>query len=145
MTINVCYNESEETKLDKTITALFEKTGVLRDGTSILDPVIRVNGSVDDYATANYLEIPSFGRSYFITDIKAVLNNIVEISAHVDVLSTYKSQLRSLNAIVKRSEKHYNLYLNDGSIKAYQNPYVYINNFPNGLTDEEFVLVVAGS
>ena len=48
-------------------------------------------------------------------------------------------------AIVKRQENRWNLYLDDGSFKVYQNPMVLTKAFPQGFTTQEFVLAVAGS
>ena len=137
-------NSSEKNKLNKSLTQLLNLTGELKEGTSIIDPVIKINASIGTLSTANYLTIDTFGRSYFINDIKSVNNDIVEISCHVDVLSTYKSQIRQNTAIVRKQQNMWNLYLNDGSLKVYQNPDVQTISFPSGFNTMEFVMAVAG-
>ena len=137
-------NNSEKNKLDKNIELLLNLTGDLKEDTSLVDPVIKVYSAAGALATANYMTIDTFGRSYFITDIRSINNEITEVSAHVDVLTTYKSQIRGNRAIIKRQQHSWNLYLNDGSLKVYQNPDVVIKNFPSGFNTMEFVMAVAG-
>ena len=138
-------NLSEPNKMDKSITTLLNLTGELKEDTSLIDPVIKINAAAGTLATANYMTIDTFGRSYFITDIRSINNEIVEVTCHVDVLSTYKTQIRKNMGIVKRQQHQWNLYLNDGSLKVYQNPDVIIKNFSAGFNTMEFVMAVAGA
>lgn len=138
-------NTSELNKLDKTLTTITTLTGTLKTETSIIDPVIIVEGALSDLKTCNYCTIPEFGRSYFVNNIRSIRNNLIELSCHVDVVSTYKSQIRSQFAIVHKQENNWNLYLNDGSFKCYQNPIVLTKKFSNGFTTPSFVMAVAGS
>ena len=142
--LNLYKNLSEKNRLDKNITLMYELTGDLKDKTSLTDPVIRIAGNIADVANVNYMYIPSFQRYYFINDIVSLNNEVFEINAHVDVLSTYKDGIRAQNAIVSRQEKKWNLYLNDGVFKTYQNPYIVTKAFPSGFTSQHFVLSVAG-
>ena len=138
-------NASEDISLDKELTTISTLTGNLKDESSLIDPIIQFSGDITQYINANYMTIAAFARSYFITDIRVIRTNIFEVSGHCDVLSTYKEQIRKNKAIVKRQESKYNLYLNDGSLKAYQNPIIVTKAFPSGFTTQEFVLAVAGS
>lgn len=132
-------------KLTKSVSNIVTLTGTLKDETSIINPVIRVQYSLDSLAHCNYMTIDAFQRKYFITDIRSVTADIVEISGHVDVLSTYESQIRSNTAIIKKQESEYNLYLNDDSLKVYQDPRITTKEFPSGFSTYEFVLAIAGS
>lgn len=138
-------NTSELNKLDKTLTTITTLTGTLKTETSIIDPIIIVEGVLSDLKTCNYCTISEFGRSYFVNNIKSIRNNLIELTCHVDVISTYKSQIRSQFAIVHKQENNWNLYLNDGSFKCYQNPIVLTKKFTNGFTAPSFVMAVAGS
>lgn len=138
-------NSSEKNRLDKNISTITTISGTLKEQTSIIDPVIKVEGDLSSYTGCNYMTIDTFGRSYFVTNIRSVTNNIFEISGHCDVLSSFRSGIRSNNAIIRRQENKWNLYLNDGSFRTYQNPNVLTKAFPSGFTTQEFVLAVAGS
>ena len=145
-TIKLQRNNSPDNKLTKNITDIVELTGELRNETSIIDPVILIETTMSNVKGCNYFTISSFGRKYFIKNIRSIRNGLVEISGHCDVLSTYVKDIRECTGITRRQEKKWNLYLNDGSLKMYQNPSVKTYNFSNGgsLGTFEYVLAVAG-
>lgn len=143
--ITLQVNNSEKERLDKSITDIATISGTLREKTSLIDPVIVIEGDLSNYVNCNYMTIQAFNRSYFINNITSVSNNLFEISAHVDVLTTYKTQIRTNDAIIARQEKKWNLYLNDGVFKTYQNPYIVTKAFPSGFTSQHFVFSVAGN
>lgn len=143
--INLMQNLSPKEALSKNTVSLGDISGTLKDSTSILNPVITFQGDISNFVNCNYMYISKFNRFYFVDNITSIKNNIFEISAHVDVLSTYQNQIRTNTAIIRRQENNWNLYLNDGSFKVYQNPMVLTKAFPNGFTHQEFVLAVAGS
>lgn len=140
-------NNSDKIKLDKTITDLITLTGTLKQETSIVDPVILIDGDISSFIYANYCTIPTFGRSYFINNIRSIRASLFEISCHVDVLSSFKTQIRANKAIIHKSERNWNLYLNDGSLKTRQDPDLITEQFSNGeafVNHFSYVLVLAG-
>lgn len=144
-TVALQSNSSPKNQLDKSVSGVLSVSGTLKEGTSVIDPVILVQAPLSTLVNANYMTISAFGRSYFITDIRSIRNDLVEISGHVDVLSTYAAGIRGNNAIIYRQENDWNLYLDDGSFQIYQNPSVLTRPFPSGFSTLEFVLAVAGS
>lgn len=138
-------SNSEKNRLTKDTETIMTVSGFLREGTSIIDPVIKIECDISDVVGCNYLSIPIFGRKYFVNDIRSIRNRLFEFSCHVDVLSTYADAIRENTGIIKRQENEWNLYLNDGTLKVYQNPNVLTRAFPSGFTTQEFVLAVAGS
>lgn len=138
-------SNSDKRMLDKSITDNFTLTGTLRNECSILNPVILIEKNLGDLATCNYMTIPAFGnRSYFINDIISIRNGLVEVHGHVDVLTTYKEAIRKNSGITFRQESDWNLYLDDGSFKVYQNPRIQTLEFPTGFTTQRFVFAIAG-
>lgn len=145
MTIQIQQTTSEKNRIGKSISTLHTASGSLRDGTSIINPVIRISGAnIPTLKNANYMYIPDFNRYYFITDIKSIWNGLIEISGHVDVLQTYAGQIRNNTAIIKRNANSWNLYIEDGLFKTYANPHIFTKEFPSGFKDPSFVLSVAG-
>lgn len=143
--ISLQVNNSERERLYKSIDDIFSVSGVLKSDTSIIDPVIIIECNLNAVINCNYMTISAFGRSYFVNNIRSIRNGLVEFSCHCDVLSSFASQIRNNTAIIKRQENDWNLYLNDGSFKVYQNPDVLTKAFPSGFTTQEFVLAIAGS
>lgn len=143
--IQLMRNNSEANRLSKNLTNITTVSGTLKQSTSIINPIIQIQCEITDVTDCNYMYIPTFERYYFVDNIISLTSDIVEFTGHVDVLTTYASQIRSNNAIVKRQENRFNTYLNDGSFKTYQDPIILTRAFPQGFTTQEFVLAVAGS
>lgn len=145
MEIYIQRNNSEKNKLDKNITLITTLSGSLKNETSIIDPVIIIAGNVETLADANYMTIPKFKRKYFITNIRSIRTGIIEISARVDVLSSFATEIRTNNAIVHKQENEWNLYLNDGTFKVYSDPIIETIKFPVSFPGSfDYVLAVAG-
>lgn len=138
-------NNSEENKLDKQLTDIMTVSGELKAETSIIDPIIVIECNLATVTGCNYMTVPQFGRSYFVNNIRSVRNGLVEFSCHVDVLSSFKAQIRANKAIIKKQENDWNLYLNDGTFKVYQNSIVATKPFPSGFNTQQYILAVAGS
>ena len=137
-------NNSETNQLNKNLTTLLTLTGSLKEGTSIIDPVILVSADLEDLKFANYLSITAFGRSYFIQNITSYRQGLVEIYCHVDVLTSFRVEIRRNKGIIFRQQNEWNLYLNDGVLEIYQNPIVTTHEFPNGFDSESYVMSLAG-
>ena len=147
MEITLYTNESEKNKLDKTITNSVLLEGNLRDESSIINPIILISSNKEDIPYMyNYAYIPAFGRYYFITDIESVRTGIWRVSMHVDVLMSYKEQIKNLNVIINNSEETgANNYLSGEQWITNVKNTTNIVNFPNGLNDNgEFILITAG-
>lgn len=144
-TITIGINQSPKNSLDKTVEHEIDFEGVLKDATSIIDPVIMVEANLTSVRWANYMKIPAFGRYYFINNIRSIRAGLVAFECHVDVLTSYADEIRGNTAIIKRNENAHNILLNDGFFKVRQNPHIVMYEFPTGFTTQELVLAMAGS
>lgn len=145
MELNLYTNNSADNVVTKSITLLTSMTGTLRENCSIVDPVITVENINNAIAAVcNYAFIPQFARYYFVRNI-TLSGKLWIISMHVDVLASFQTPLKSLDAVIARNENRYNLYLQDGFFKTYQNPHVSIKQFPAGFTNHSYILAVAGA
>ena len=142
-------NLSPVNKVDKDITDIATATGTLRSSSSIIDPVLEIQSSLesDILSYVNYAYIALWHRYYFITNIEMDVNGLWVISMHVDVLMSYKTEIRAQNAIVARQERKRNMYLDDGWFMSYQKPIVKQHWFsnPTPFEAQSFILVLAGS
>lgn len=152
MSFNITFytNNSENNKLDKDLTELVTLTGDIKENSSFENPTIFIYGVEQQthISQANYMYISQarFNRYYYITDIIVGKTRLYEVHGRVDVLMSFKSQIRANTGIVRRAESNtnYNLYINDGSLVLYQDPIVITKNFPSGFTGQSYVLTVAG-
>lgn len=147
MTITLYQNLSEPHRLDKALRNGKEYSGNLKDSSSVVDPSFIIE-STSDLSLYNYCYIPEFHRFYYITGIEVVRTNLWAISCHVDVLMSFKSNIRSLSGIISRQEWQYNLYLNDDKLLVECDRDIMTLGFNNPLSSpssgRSFVLTVAG-
>lgn len=143
MIINLYQNASPANYVNKIYTQVGSLEGILRSPTSILDPVVVIERN--EPTGFNYIGIPAFGRYYYVNGVSSENNNLVAISTHVDVLMSYANQIQNFDAVVKRNENKWNLYLDDGIFKAYQNTKHKVIRFPNGFNSFSYILALAGN
>lgn len=143
LSVQLMNNSSPVEKIGKTLSAGNTYNCALKDDTSVLDPVIIIQTS-DNIYTYNYMYISDFGRYYFINDIISLNNNRWMIKAHVDVLETYKANILNNNAVIKRQEKLFNLYLDDPEFHVLNYERVQTLKFPANAFSKNltYVLVV---
>lgn len=150
MTINLYKNYSSSIEVVKATSLVSTITGTLRNGTSIVNPVILVElNSVPDF---NYMEIPEFGRKYFVNEIFSTYNNLWEIHAHCDVLSTFWPDIRVADCIIKRNEYKRTKDLVDSEVWVTAKSKFGVQKFPNrplsntdSLQGKRYVMVLTGA
>lgn len=123
------YNtKSSPETVNKVLTDSRQLSIELKAPTDVLSPVIVLGGV--DITGYNYCYIPAFKRYYYIDEMETDYGNITGRKCSVDVLMTYKSQIKQLNAIVERQQNYYNLYLNDLQIPDYAYKRIQTKQFP---------------
>ena len=146
MTITFYNNESDAIVVSKKITQISSiNNAKIINETDIVNPSIVVSRKFYDsiILKTNYLYIDKLERYYFINNISFAESMIV-IDCTVDVLMSYKKQIRNLTCTVTRNENLKNGYLNDDNynIQAYKQ--VVCKMFPNGINNDSIILMTAG-
>lgn len=123
--------------------------GEIKTEIDILNPILQIKTSTD-LSLYNYIEIPLFNRKYFC-NCRGLQGNMWEINCHVDVLSTYASEIKACKAFVQRtaSESKTNYYMNDGAFYPEQRTVTTYHTFKDGgaitrLNDWQYYLIAAG-
>lgn len=104
---------AEKNRMDKSayLTEIIQSTGTLRRATSIISPEFEfIYNKVPDF---NYVYIPNFNRYYFIDNIVSLRNNVWTLSLSVDVLMSFKEQIKECDGFIARNEFEFNHYLID--------------------------------
>lgn len=104
---------AEKNRMDKStyLTEIIQSTGTLRRATSIISPEFEfIYNKVPDF---NYVYIPNFNRYYFIDNIVSLRNNVWTLSLSVDVLMSFKEQIKECDGFIARNEFEFNNYLID--------------------------------
>lgn len=144
MNIILYVNNSEKNKIGKNLTNDFSISGTLRDATNIINPVILIE--LNEIGNYNYCYISSFNRYYFITDITVIRTGLYAISLMVDVLESFKTDIKNLSVILLNTQNvGVNNYLPSPVFRNNVKAKTDIINFPSGLNDTgEFILITAG-
>lgn len=138
-------NKSDAKVVDKDIDIVQSFTGSLKKATSITDPIIQLSDLNHAVKWVNYMYIPQFNRYYFITSVVTVNNNLWEITGHVDVLMSFKDEIRNQEAIILRNQYNYNSELYDGRIVTEQKRYYQYLTYPNKFDQLQMYLAIAGN
>ena len=145
MVIDLYINSSENNRVNKALWDKFELKGTLRGETNVINPEILIEHP--NPTGYNYAYIPEFQRYYFIKDITSVRNGLWRARLTVDVLETYKTQIKQMPVIIDKQQNkgNSNLYLNDGSYVIDSRSYNTILNFSGGFNaGGKFILITAG-
>lgn len=114
MQIKLYNTSSEKNRLSKVLTGEVNITGYLGEESDVLNPTITV-GYNTSLLSKNYCYIADFGRYYFITGF-AIVNQEIVLFLHVDVLMTYKDDIKNSKARIVRSASNYDEYIIDDMI-----------------------------
>lgn len=145
MDLRLYYTSDENNKINKSLSNGTILTGTMRDSSSIIDPVILVEGS--SFNEYNYAYIPQFDRYYFIKGITNYRNNLWILELECDVLMSFKSSILNMNCIlIETEDRGADRYLADSRVwVAKVKDKTDIINFPNGLlANGEYILITAG-
>lgn len=146
MEVSFYQNTSENYRIDKSLIGKYTESCTLKDGCSIENPEILI-ANANNMSDCNYMYIPDFNRYYFVTDIVSVRDGLWLISGHVDVLMSFKNEIKACTATFKRQENLFNLYLDDPEFRTYNNSEIVtkVLSGGDGLTKNmNYILVTAG-
>lgn len=144
MTITLYNNSSEPNKISKHLTPVSTALlGSLRNESEMVNPVVLIEGNISSLQNANYAKIESFGRYYYITEMKSVRNNIVELHLHTDVLMSFN--ISAVSGVVIEAENIGSDYLQGRQFVRNVKSKTDILPFASGLLDSgEYILITAG-
>ena len=109
---------------------------LLKENTSLINPSVNIRlrtSQMTQIFEYNYCYIDSFKRYYFVKNISTLYNGMFSIDLELDVLMTYKEQIKSNTAIVARNEFDYNSYVVDNKIAYKKNPIIEQYDLSNDL------------
>lgn len=85
-----------------------EYSVVLKESTSYDRPTLLLNASFSTITAANYNYAYMFSRYYWITDIRSVRTNVVEIDLALDILATFQTNIRATKAFIEYGSNSFN-------------------------------------
>ena len=117
MPLTVYINSSDKKVIGKSLSQVAVINYILLDECNIINPKMRIKYA-SNILTSNYAYIAEFNRYYFIDNITIINGKEIIIELSIDVLETYKVQIKALTCIVKRNTNVFNKYLDDTYFQA---------------------------
>lgn len=114
VTCNIYVNSSENNKLDKDLTSKVSTTVMFKEDTDLINPYIILD-TATDITGCNYMQLGD--KYYYIRSIECLPGGLYGISGHVDVLMSYRDQIRQQTGLIKRNINQYNRFLRDERVK----------------------------
>ena len=144
MNLKLYTNVSEKNCIGKKLINETVFQGVLREQSSIINPVIKVQST--ELPDFNYAYVPDFKRYYFIVGIRNISTNIWELSLGVDVLESFKSSLANQLVILSDTQiTGATNYISGDQWVTNVKTNTEIIPFPAGLLEGgEYILITAG-
>lgn len=150
MTVTLFNNSSDKRQLNKNITEIKTIAAISKGDINIISPTIIINyfNNVD----FNYCYISDFKRYYFVNSITLLQGQRVQIELKIDVLMTYKEEIKNLTVNVLRYENIEPTFLTDSRIPLFSDTIQKVIEFPENIFNLEnplensknFLLTVAG-
>lgn len=148
MTITLYKITDDKRQLTKTLNAsnkVAELTAHIKEDSSVMQITLDVHYQ-SGLLTANYIYISDFGRYYYVRDMIVSRQRLI-ITANIDVLMTYRDDIKKLRCVIERQENKSNakLYLPDGMFRAtarqaISTPYI----FDQGFSKSESIVLTTG-
>lgn len=137
-------NSSENNVIGKSLVQIKSVECNLKNDVSVINPTL-VLLYADSIFESNYCFIPKFNRYYFIDEIIPITGDRSIIKCRVDVLESFKNDIKSLTAIINKQETIADKFIDDGSWIVENKDFLQSYNFSNGFNDSgEFILITAG-
>lgn len=111
----------------------------LKDTFNVLGGTIILPVEYSDY---NYAYIPAFDRYYFVKP--TILDgNRMECALSIDVLMTFKNDIKNLDCVIARNSNKYNSYFHDMELPAFSYKGVQTKLFsnPNVFDVNNYILI----
>lgn len=139
MELHFYQTNSENNRIEKALENQLIIEGNFKGDVDILKPIITVsNTTIPQY---NYCYIPALNRYYFISKVDIVEGKLYAVNLAIDVLMTYKEQIKALTVVVSSTSQanpYYNGYVSGYDVRTDYETKHFENNFEeNG----EIVLV----
>lgn len=144
MSLTTYVNTADNNVLDKYsyLTSVSSSVSIeLKKDTDLLHPVLELSTANGD--GWNYCYISEFDRYYYVAERTFSQQKYI-VKLDVDPLYSFCSEIKSLNVIANRSSSRFNVYQPDDSIPFQQDSIVTAESFPNGFSNQCFILAVNG-
>ena len=149
MTITLYKNFSDKRNLNKNLTEIKTVSATAKGDINIISPTLIIQYYSTDF---NYCYIQELNRFYYVNSLTLLTGQRLQINLSVDVLMSYKEEIKNLTVNVLRYENIEPTYLTDSRIPLFSDTVQKVIEFPENIFNLEnpsensknFLLTVAG-
>ena len=149
MTVTLYRNSSDKRNLNKNLSEVKTVSATAKGEINIISPTLILEYFSIDF---NYCYISDLNRYYFVNSITLLTGQRLQINLSVDVLMTYKEEIKNLTVNVLRYENIESSFLSDSRIPLFSDTVQKVIEFPENIFNLEnpsensknFLLTVAG-
>ena len=149
MNVILYNNKSDKRNLNKVITEIKSVSATAKGEINIISPTLILEYFSTDF---NYCYISDFNRYYFVNSITLLTGHRLQLDLSIDVLMTYKEEIKNLRVNVLRYENIEPTFLTDSRIPLFSDTVQKVIEFPENIFNLEspsensknFLLTVAG-
>lgn len=149
MTITLYKNFSDKRNLNKNLTEVKTLSATAKGDINIISPTLIIQHFSTDF---NYCYIAELNRFYYVNSLTLLTGQRLQINLSVDVLMSYKEEIKNLTVNVLRYENIEPTFLTDSRIPLYSDTVQKVIEFPEnifnlentGENSKNFLLTVAG-
>lgn len=102
MTIDFYTYNGPKNKINKDLVNPTSVEFRFKEKSDVTNVSIVLNRNIDTF-NFNYAFIPKLNRYYFVKEIGIIANGLIEVDLAIDVLTTYKDQIFTSKAVLKRT------------------------------------------
>ena len=149
MTVTLYKNTSDKRNLNKSLTEIKTVSATAKGDINIISPTLIIQYFNTDF---NYCYISELNRFYYVNSLTLLSGQRLQIDLSVDVLMTYKEEIKNLTVNVLRYENIDPTFLTDSRIPLFSDTLQKVIEFPENIFNLEnpsensknFLLTVAG-
>ena len=139
--IDTYTNTSDDHTINKVLTAVSSQVDcLLKNDTELIRPELIMSGSTSQ--DFNYVYIEDFGRYYFVRNRTYSKQHYI-VSLEVDVLMSFRSEIKDLECIAKRSSSTFNVFQRDPEVSILNRNIIATQKF-SGFSGQSIILSVSG-
>lgn len=149
MNVTLYKNTSDKRNLNKVITEIKSVSATVKGDINIISPTLIIQYFSTDF---NYCYISDLNRYYYVNSISLLNGQRIQLELSVDVLMSYKEEIKNLTVNVLRYENIAPTFLTDNRIPLFSDTIQKVIEFPENIFNLEnpsensknFLLTVAG-
>lgn len=123
VTLSIGKTNDDNRKVNKNFAIIKTINAELKNNTDIINPVFILN-YIDVLNDCNYLYCDKYKRYYYIRNLRFLTGNRIELECYIDVLNTYKNEIKNINCVIERQENFFNSQYSDNLIPVRSERYI---------------------